>query len=495
VSNSATKRPPGLRISELAKLADVSIPTIKHYLKEGLLPRPIKTGRTMSYYDESCVDRVRLIKRLQNERFLPLNVIKQILESGNNFDQELILREGILGISRLAMPTRAVTPEDIEKTTGYDLSHLKRAEDMGVIIPRSTEEGTIYDTIDQEILALIRQREDIGIPFEYSIEMMSIYRKHMKKLVEEDAALFVRNLLSLQSAEEVIKYVWEGDSPLVAYMPLIRAKLTQANVERLFSILDTVPGLIEEAFLFRSLPGIWEMITRDPEAINTQSTLWKLVAWPITHPNHRDDTRLLTTEGPSIGEVRELLTGIHDIISKRPDDALGRFDSIAENERLGSMIRVLEGVAYIIKATQSSGFMPIISNIKDAMSRFALSRETSRHQTTNLLTTYVRGTGLSMIPEEFGTHEDALEDLHEVITRGQEIRGDKREDIDTLFVLELTSKSIYFLVNMHRTKGEVDTAIELLESIREGSQDKYYSSWARKTLKRIEKESCNPETE
>lgn len=489
MSKKAAHKPPGLRISELAKRADVSIPTIKHYLKEGLLPRPIKTGRTMSYYDESCVDRVRLIKRLQNERFLPLYVIKQVLESGNDLDQELILREGILGISRLAMPTRVVSPEDIEKATGYDVSHLKRAERTGVILPHSSEEGTTYDTVDQEILSLIKQRDCIGIPFEYSLEMMSIYRKYMKKIVEEEAALFVRNLFSLKSAEEVIKYVWEGDTALVAYMPLIRAKLTQANVERLFTVLRSVHELIEEAFVFRTLPDIWDPITRDPDSIDTQSTLWRLVIRPVIHPNQRDDTKPLSSDEPSLDEVRGLLVGIADIINGRADDALSRFDSISKDAGLAPMMHALAGTAYILKAAQSSGFMPIIQNVKDAMAHFNRSRETSRHQTPRKFTTYIRGMGLSVIPEEFGTSDDAIRDLVLVIEGAAELKNDDRGDIDARFVRELMSKSAYFLVLMQLAAGKREKAAELVRSMIERDDGKYYLSWAKKTLKRLEKEA------
>ena len=58
-------RPPG-----------VPAPTIKHYLREGLLPEPVKTSRNMAYYPPEFVDRIRLIKRLQEERFMPLKAIK-----------------------------------------------------------------------------------------------------------------------------------------------------------------------------------------------------------------------------------------------------------------------------------------------------------------------------------------------------------------------------------------------------------------------------------
>ena len=54
-----------LRMGELAEASGVPAPTIKHYLREGLLPEPVKTSRNMAYYPPEFVDRIRLIKRLQ----------------------------------------------------------------------------------------------------------------------------------------------------------------------------------------------------------------------------------------------------------------------------------------------------------------------------------------------------------------------------------------------------------------------------------------------
>ena len=67
-------------MSELAEASGVSSGTIKHYLREGLLPEPVKTSRNMAYYPADFVDRIRLIKQLQEERFMPLKVIKGMLD-------------------------------------------------------------------------------------------------------------------------------------------------------------------------------------------------------------------------------------------------------------------------------------------------------------------------------------------------------------------------------------------------------------------------------
>ena len=65
-----------LKMKELAEASGVSAGTIKHYLREGLLPEPVKTSRNMAYYPPEFVERIRLIKQLQEERFMPLKVIK-----------------------------------------------------------------------------------------------------------------------------------------------------------------------------------------------------------------------------------------------------------------------------------------------------------------------------------------------------------------------------------------------------------------------------------
>lgn len=81
--NGTSRRPDGLvKISELARMSGVPAATIKHYLREGLLPpAPKKTGRNMSWYDPAIVERIQTIKTLQRERFLPLKVIRDLLDN------------------------------------------------------------------------------------------------------------------------------------------------------------------------------------------------------------------------------------------------------------------------------------------------------------------------------------------------------------------------------------------------------------------------------
>ena len=71
-------------MSELAERSGVSAGTIRYYLREGLLGdgrgRPCAPAATWPGTPPRYVERIALIKRLQEERFLPLRVIRGALD-------------------------------------------------------------------------------------------------------------------------------------------------------------------------------------------------------------------------------------------------------------------------------------------------------------------------------------------------------------------------------------------------------------------------------
>lgn len=71
-----TKR---LKMKDLERATGVGRESIRFYIREGLLPEPERPGRNVAWYDESFIERIRLIKELQQKRYLPLQVIKAIV--------------------------------------------------------------------------------------------------------------------------------------------------------------------------------------------------------------------------------------------------------------------------------------------------------------------------------------------------------------------------------------------------------------------------------
>ena len=143
-----------LKISELAERADVPVATVRHYLREGLLPEPVKTSRNMAYYPPEFVERIRLIKQLQEERFMPLRVIRELLERGDGDPSGC----GRCSSSRTGSSTgrsageRERTPADeVERRYEIPREVLERLAEVGVLTPN--DDG--YSPTDVRIIEAI----------------------------------------------------------------------------------------------------------------------------------------------------------------------------------------------------------------------------------------------------------------------------------------------------------------------------------------------------
>jgi DNA-binding transcriptional MerR regulator len=71
----------GLRMRELMVATALPKSTILHYVSQGLLPEPVRTGRNTAFYDPACVERARYIKSIQRTYAFPLEKIKKLLAS------------------------------------------------------------------------------------------------------------------------------------------------------------------------------------------------------------------------------------------------------------------------------------------------------------------------------------------------------------------------------------------------------------------------------
>ena len=69
-----------LKMGDLERLSGVPRHTIHQYLRHGLLPPPMRTGRTMAYYDDSHLARLAEIVRVKGSARVPLAFLKKTLE-------------------------------------------------------------------------------------------------------------------------------------------------------------------------------------------------------------------------------------------------------------------------------------------------------------------------------------------------------------------------------------------------------------------------------
>lgn len=219
-----------LRISELAERAEVPVATVRHYLREGLLPEPLRTSRNMAYYEPQFADRIRLIKQLQEERFLPLRVIGRLLE--NEPDPERLramveLEDRILDRALVGERERVAAAEVRER---YEVPGdvLERLAELGVLSPQA--DG--YSPSDVAIIEAIGRfraggyDESIG----FTVYDTLRYKRALEPLVAEEVRVMTQRLAGDLEPERALEIVEAGLGPLNDLIAALHTKLLVAEL-------------------------------------------------------------------------------------------------------------------------------------------------------------------------------------------------------------------------------------------------------------------------
>lgn len=175
-----------MRIGELAEATGVSTQTIHYYLREGLLPPPTKTSPNMAYYNPEYVEEIRLIKEFQEKRYLPLSVIKLVLNAkrqGKHVDdiQDMSLTLG--DIFRPLGPdeeTASVSLMEVVVMTGLPVETLEALTEMGILMPSATPEGKRYDGLDLRIARASKKLLDMGL----AVADLEFFKAYVEALLQ-----------------------------------------------------------------------------------------------------------------------------------------------------------------------------------------------------------------------------------------------------------------------------------------------------------------------
>lgn len=219
-----------LRMGELAEASGVSAATIKHYLREGLLPEPVKTSRNMAYYPAEFVDRIRLIKQLQEERYMPLRVIKDLLDEDPERAQALIeLGDRLLERVREGEEQR-VTAAEVRHRYDVPQEVLDRLAELEVLTP--DDEG--YSPADVRIIGAISRFRAGGYDERIGFTVYDTlrYKRAMADLAREEVDVLMERLAGEVEADRAIELIEAGSEPLNELMSAMRIKELVAELER-----------------------------------------------------------------------------------------------------------------------------------------------------------------------------------------------------------------------------------------------------------------------
>ena len=221
-----------LKISELSDRSGVPVATIRHYLREGLLPEPVKTSRNMAYYPPEFVERIKLIKQLQEERFMPLRVIRELLQREDADPERLRavvelesrILDRALGDEREREPVREIAERyDVPKEV------LDRLTELGVLTP--DRKG--YSPSDVRIIEAISRFRAGGYDESLGFTVYDTlrYKDALEPLVAEEVRVLRERLAGDVELDRALEIVQAGVGPLSELIGAMHTKLLVAELK------------------------------------------------------------------------------------------------------------------------------------------------------------------------------------------------------------------------------------------------------------------------
>ncbi len=235
----------GIKIGEILKETGVTRATVHHYVREGLLPPPRKVSRNQALYQPDCIERVRIIKGLQQSQRLSLSQVKDLLADVSGDEGLERLRAGLeheVGKAKASplkpgRPTHPLTRAELARRTGFSQDQIKSFEIIGLLAPAKEGRTRLFNPVNVDVADALAHLAEAGFTEDngYDLDDVMVYQFAMRDLLADEVALFLRRAAAegygpedlLGRAEVAIERV----TPLIL---AIRRKLIQ-------ELLDAAP--------------------------------------------------------------------------------------------------------------------------------------------------------------------------------------------------------------------------------------------------------------
>jgi DNA-binding transcriptional MerR regulator len=201
----------GIKMNELIKLTDTPKSTILYYVKEGLLPEPLKPKPNLHLYDERCVEIIKFIKYLQNNFDSSINEIKTIVQA-DHFD----LKRGF----EVLLETLDIimgSAHQSSYSSEYVLTHFSISkEQLDYYIDQQLlfKRDGVFTQKELEILEILLHLEDQ----EVSHELLKAYVDHARALAAFEVAFAKSYLQQKNRANDAVKALFDTTLILKPYL-------------------------------------------------------------------------------------------------------------------------------------------------------------------------------------------------------------------------------------------------------------------------------------
>jgi DNA-binding transcriptional MerR regulator len=191
-------------MKDLCRLTGMPRQAIHFYIQQGLVPPGHKTGRNTARYGEEHLERIRVVKQLQNERFMPLRAIRAVLDGEDDAftpEQRTLLLDVKQRLSQsLAKPRDAAPRVDARELLARHGLERRDLDDLVgarlVDVERGPRGKLLVAADDAWVFELLAEVRRAGFTRElgFDAKLLLVYERAVATLFEREKALLTDRL-------------------------------------------------------------------------------------------------------------------------------------------------------------------------------------------------------------------------------------------------------------------------------------------------------------
>lgn len=208
-----------MRIGELSRRSGVSVPTIKYYVREGMLPEGERTAVNQVSYSEEHLRRLRLIRSLIDVGGLPVATVRKVLTEVDRPDPS-IHRAIAAAHKELAVPTGQAAEQEREYARSV-------AEAMFAERNWTHTENNPGVTALVEVLAQLRLLGQHDL-----VDHVGRYAEAVESVVKIDIDFLATRATAAESVEAVVLGTVLGDVLITALRRIAQQELFNRHAEQ-----------------------------------------------------------------------------------------------------------------------------------------------------------------------------------------------------------------------------------------------------------------------
>jgi DNA-binding transcriptional MerR regulator len=226
-----------MKMRELEARTGLNRETIRVYLRNGLVPEPMRPKHNVADYDESHVRAILAVRDLQRDSGLTLNQIKDVLngqQGARRVEASAFQNLEALVATRVGVDDRQVSIASLRTVWSHAEEDARAFAQMGLIEIVQTRKGPAVSVTDSRLLTIWGEMRAAGYTeaLGFTPDILTFYKEPAEMVARQESGLFLQLVEGKLSEQEAAALFQVGIRLMIDFFSLLRTKALLHYIHR-----------------------------------------------------------------------------------------------------------------------------------------------------------------------------------------------------------------------------------------------------------------------